>query len=1763
MLKNVFILLMMSSLTSYAQVSKLMTFAIADLGIPSQNRQKALINYGRNFGFEPGQKGKIIGLYSQENPKHFAYLGEFELIEVYPDSSIALCVVNDTAQRPEIGDLIEIEIKVPNRYRGIFFNLAKYSICLVEEKNKQNYFYTISQIVLEESPEFENQLIDKLIKEIKQSSAIKEKNRPDSTISEGIYRGRRFYDLLFNPNRTDISRWLAYLPTDLKTFMGQCWYAPLNYRYWVTSGANFAWSSVKTALIEAQTEAQFDAVFNEFKPYFTTKIVEDWSEELIDGMDEMSNSEALAFADMLERLSRRLKVINVTGWSMFNRAKIYSRMLEYAKSNSEYRRSADYFTANDNSFYASYSLNNIAHNFKKSNQIDSAKHYYQKALEIKRSFKTHTSSLKSMLPTLFGLHEIELLQAKNDPKAALRAVEHLKERIEIYTKLKQEDQLPEAYMEIAKIFAKYLKDEKQALVYADEAKKINEKLAKPNATPKQIELLKATHYKNLAEIYVLLGDYNKVSQMHQSRYKLYLSYQDLEMQADALWDLAYNQSERLQQKTQSLQTYQEVLNLYTRLNQLSYKAVILRNTAIIHESLSQFEEAENRYTQAYQIREELAKKNPLDKATQLNLAKSYKDIAQRKAANGFYIEAAELHQRRIDIFQRYNDYNDLADAIWEKAYIIGSKLNRYAESNELYEKALKTFLGLGDKYSASTIKSNIAQNYWSLGEYEKAIQNHHQAIELANASGNSLRIAKSYGYLADLYKQTGDPNKGMQALNQAIQIYIQLDEQSLLAESYQSLAGFYKESKDWPTAIQFYKKAVEISEKNDFKQVSSDIYYEMGDCFYQFKNFAQAEIFYNKSLQTAKLAGTVTNQIYSLANLGLIKTVTNQYKEAEVFYNQAIEQAQQVDNKNILAYCRKQKASLEINKGKYEEAEKIYKEVLQYYSENSDKANQASLLASLADLSAVKGDYQQYENYVRTALDLATQINDRTQIANCNGYLAGLYMLKGEFDKALQMHRNSLETFAQVENLWGVAWSNLSLGNTYNLSGDYQMALKYYQISDSLYRSLNSLHSLATTSNNIGTIYYWQGDYQVALPMFEKAIAILDTLGVKDAFYYTLHTNKGEVFEAQKEFKKAEEMLSFALKGAKQIGDKTEIGSINISLGRIKRQQNDLAAAEKLFLEAFDIYSKTPIKSSLASVASELGINYYLKKDFKSAQQFLQIAIDTAKKYKLSRYLWEALYHKALIARSQNQSEQAKILLIEAISALEDIQSKMSGGEAAKKIFSSGEKKLKIYQALVDVLIEKGEVDLALQYLERSNSEDLRTKFKSLEIKFSDKDKNEALEKERELKRKLDNLETELSKLKNASQTSTNKIEELEKIRTVAEGEYVQFVNKTIISQPALKQHLSRSVNPLEMRNERKKNRIPKNLAVLSFLPGDESLYIFLATSDTVVAKVVPVSREELWRNIQYLHNVASNGMKGISTDVLRVARGKNNSNQIPTNFNTNQSQYKKIAEKLYDLVIMPIEEHIFQKEIVAIVPNGPFHFLPFQMLGKTQTNRKFDYLIEHHTLFYTHSLEMLDTDKIPSKDLKIVAFANADNTLPATENEVAQIKKLYPNSTVFIREDATEQKVKSQITGNNVLHLATHGNLDYFEFESSFLTLAASGVEDGMLTINEVWGLEGLHGYNLVTLSACQTAVSEGALEGWPVSPATSFLDAGVPTVLASLWSVNDEATSLLMSYFYENLKTMSKVEALRMAQIRLAEQEQYSHPYFWAPFILIGDWR
>jgi CHAT domain-containing protein len=315
----------------------------------------------------------------------------------------------------------------------------------------------------------------------------------------------------------------------------------------------------------------------------------------------------------------------------------------------------------------------------------------------------------------------------------------------------------------------------------------------------------------------------------------------------------------------------------------------------------------------------------------------------------------------------------------------------------------------------------------------------------------------------------------------------------------------------------------------------------------------------------------------------------------------------------------------------------------------------------------------------------------------------------------------------------------------------------------------------------------------------------------------------------------------------------------------------------------------------------------------------------------------------------------------------------------------------------------------------------------------------------------------------------------------------------------------------------------------------------------------------------------------------------------------------KQQSVDLYTTLIEPALPHIRGKELI-IIPHDVLHYLPFQALLSPSGK----YLIEDYPINYLSSASLMqftqekrkakgELTKILAEGGKILTFGNPDLDDPAMALKFAgieakEIKSLYPQSTIYLEKEATEEKAKALVGTSDIIHFASHAELNEDDPLASAIRLAKSDKEDGRLEVREIFGMD--LKASLVVLSACETGLGKLSSGDELVGLTRAFIYAGTPSVVASLWNVEDSSTAQLMASFYKNLKTMTKVEALRQAQLNLirgnvnsdllarrgiggvgklgevpaakpSDQSlsqdpvsiSTSHPFFWAPFILVGE--
>ena len=274
--------------------------------------------------------------------------------------------------------------------------------------------------------------------------------------------------------------------------------------------------------------------------------------------------------------------------------------------------------------------------------------------------------------------------------------------------------------------------------------------------------------------------------------------------------------------------------------------------------------------------------------------------------------------------------------------------------------------------------------------------------------------------------------------------------------------------------------------------------------------------------------------------------------------------------------------------------------------------------------------------------------------------------------------------------------------------------------------------------------------------------------------------------------------------------------------------------------------------------------------------------------------------------------------------------------------------------------------------------------------------------------------------------------------------------------------------------------------------------------------------------------------------------------------------QFYDPSRQLYDLLIRPALNDLVNSKIktLVFVPDGALRNIPMGALydGK-------HYLIEQYSVALTPGLQLLAPRPLEQLQLKTIAAGLTEkrqgfSALDYVNSELAEIKNLV-NSVVLLNQNFTTEALKKEIKFSDypIVHIATHGQFSS-SLEDTFLLTWNSRINISQLdnilqtrTPNQEEAIE------LLVLSACETASGDK----WAaLGLAGMAVRAGARSTLATLWSVNDRSTAELMSKFYQELssKPIAKAEAVRQAQLKLIHSRWYKHPFYWAPYVLLGNW-
>jgi CHAT domain-containing protein len=280
--------------------------------------------------------------------------------------------------------------------------------------------------------------------------------------------------------------------------------------------------------------------------------------------------------------------------------------------------------------------------------------------------------------------------------------------------------------------------------------------------------------------------------------------------------------------------------------------------------------------------------------------------------------------------------------------------------------------------------------------------------------------------------------------------------------------------------------------------------------------------------------------------------------------------------------------------------------------------------------------------------------------------------------------------------------------------------------------------------------------------------------------------------------------------------------------------------------------------------------------------------------------------------------------------------------------------------------------------------------------------------------------------------------------------------------------------------------------------------------------------------------------------------------------------RWRKPAASLSATLIQPLEREGLLRGVrdLYVVPHGALNYLPFALLPADGSVDGAP-LIDRYALAQLPAASaMLSNGRAMAGPPSLLAVAPARSRLRFAPQEARAIGALYqPNSRLLTGAAATESSFKRVAGDFRIVHLATHGHFNKLNPLLSGLELEADRVDDGLLQVHEVLGLR--LAAELVTLSACETGLGSGYLADLPagdefVGMARAFLAAGSESVMATLWDVDDAASVQIMKRFYARLQGSSagtsKARALAEAQQEFQSSAELGHPYYWAPFIVVG---
>ncbi|MCU0545447.1 MAG: tetratricopeptide repeat protein [Oscillatoriaceae cyanobacterium Prado104] len=949
---------------------------------------------------------------------------------------------------------------------------------------------------------------------------------------------------------------------------------------------------------------------------------------------------------------------------------------------------------------------------------------------------------------------------------------------------------------------------------------------------------------------------------------------------------------------------------------------------------------------------------------------------------------------------------------------------------------------------------------------------------------------------------------------------------------------------------------------------------------------------YEEALKLYRETGDRAKQAVALNSIGLVYSELGEQQKALAYLNQSLPLSQEAGDRKQAAITLNNIGFVYSNLGEPQTALEYFKKSLPLAVAAGDRAGEAATLSNIGKIYSDLGEKQQALEYYNQSLPLTRAAGDRQGEAITLNNIGKVSSDLGEQQKALENYNRSLSLSRELGFRSQEAGTLNNMAVVYLALGETQKALDYFNQSLSLSKTLGDRNGEAVTLSNIGAIYSELGEKQKALEYYNQSLSLSQTAENR-ALQVNIFNRIGAVYSDLRKPEKAVEYYHQSLHLSRAAGDRIGEATALNNIGRIYDDAGNRQAALKYFDRALSLRRETGDRNGTASTLKNIGLVYLKLGEKQKALAYFSESLVLSRAGGNRVIEAVTLFGMAAAKRDLSKLNDAIEDIEAAIEIIENLRTKIASRELRSSYFATVQD---YYEFYIDLLMQlhknqpkSGYDAKALAASERSRARSLLELLKEAKTNIREGISSDLLQQEQQLQQQLDDIEKRRIELVSTANPQPDAVESIDKKRLELLQQYQQ--NQTQIRNASPRYASLTQPQPLTLR-EIQKNILDKNTILLQYSLGEKQSYLWVVASTGITSYELPKRAD--------IETAAKNFRDTVTNPRYR---------DIP----------KRVAEasaNLSELILQPAAASLGDKRLL-IVPDGVLHYTAFAALSlaKTAEPNANNFLIARHEIITLPSASTLailrqnyadrkqanqtlailadpvfslDDERVKEK----VARSTAENLetnnlglnrslrdsnmswppqrLPFTRQEADIILALIPTASTsqnFGLAASRNAATDRSLANYEILHFATHGIANSQNPELSGILMSMvddkGNLVNGFLRLTDIFNLK--LAAKLVVLSACQTGLGQNVKGEGMVGLTRGFMYAGAQRVAVSLWNVDDEGTSVLMQKFYQKMiqEKLAPAAALRAAQLEMMQQSKWISPYYWAAFMLQGEWK